>query len=579
MRGNRGIFLLQMTGLNIAVFAVLLALAQLTPWVWYIQTSLIIAVALILLGLYSPWIWNGFFAAALYILHTFILVFLIPDDRSFWVIIFNRFGLIMAYFMAAVYLYWRRRITKAFLISEARYRTLFEQSQDAVFIITPKGVILDVNDAALRMFGYDRQDMDTLDARKNFVDREIRRHLANLIKNEGAVIEYPLQLRKKDGEILDCLLSSMVQRSKNNRIIAYHVIIRDITDKKRSDEALQKAHAEVKILKNRLQAENIYLQEEIKLEHNFDQIISRSASLKKLLHKVEQVAATDSTVLILGETGTGKELLARAVHNLSLRNDRPLVKVNCAVLSANLIESELFGHEKGAFTGAIAQKPGRFELAHGGTIFLDEIGELPLELQARFLRVLQEGELERLGSVKTIHVDVRVIAATNRELDQEIKQGRFREDLFYRLNVFPITLPPLKDRIEDIPLLVDHFIKKYNAKTGKDIRTVPQGVMDIFQAYHWPGNIRELENIIERAIILSPGNVLKLDELLSKSSPASAGTNSIVTLTEHEKQHILAALNQTGWRVSGEHGAAKLLDIKPTTLEARMHKLGINRQL
>ena len=297
---------------------------------------------------------------------------------------------------------------------------------------------------------------------------------------------------RKDGSSFPVEYTSTPIR-EHGRLVGAVVVFRDITERKEAEEALRRVLAEVEHLKNQLQAENAYLQEEIKLEHNFADILSHSDAMKQVLHKVEQVAATDATVLILGETGTGKELLARAVHSLSPRHDRPLVKVNCAALPANLIESELFGHEKGAFTGAISRRAGRFELANGGTIFLDEIGDLPLELQAKLLRVLQEGELERLGDSRTIQVDVRVIAATNRNLEHAIADGTFREDLYYRLNVFPLVLPPLRERIDDISLLASHFVAQYGAKLGKHIERISQRVMGALQAYSWPGNVRELE--------------------------------------------------------------------------------------
>ena len=356
-----------------------------------------------------------------------------------------------------------------------------------------------------------------------------------------------------------------------------NVYASDITERKHAEEALRKALNEIEQLKNRLQAENIYLQEEIKIQHNFEEIIGAGAALKKSLRKVEQVASTDSTVLILGETGTGKELLARAVHNLSDRRDRPLVKVNCAALPANLIESELFGHEKGAFTGAVARKIGRFELADGGTIFLDEIGDLSLELQSKLLRVLQEGEFERVGNPQTTKVDVRIISATNRDLEKAIEDGSFREDLYYRLNVFPIQSPPLRERKEDIPILARHFIKKFAIRTGKKIETVPQKVMDALQGYHWPGNVRELEKIIERAVIISTGKQLKLEDWLKKTVVSSKASH-VSTLEELEREHILEVLELARWRVSGESGAAKVLGLKPTTLEARMKKLSIQRK-
>jgi transcriptional regulator with GAF, ATPase, and Fis domain len=299
--------------------------------------------------------------------------------------------------------------------------------------------------------------------------------------------------------------------------------------------------------------------------------------LKKVLSSVEKVAATKSSVLILGETGTGKELIARAIHSISQRKDRPLVKINCAALPANLIESELFGHEKGAYTGAMAKRVGRFELAHGGTIFLDEIGELPLELQSKLLRVLQDGEFERVGGSETFKVDVRIIAATNRDLEKSIGAGTFREDLFYRLNVFPIFLPPLRDRKEDIPILANHFIIKYAPKDGKKIESIPQITMSALQDYGWPGNVRELENVIERGVIISQGSRLKLGDWLPKKT-AVRMEFEIATMEEIEKAHILKTLKITDGRVSGEKGAARILGLNPQTLYSRMKRLDITRK-
>jgi PAS domain S-box-containing protein len=349
----------------------------------------------------------------------------------------------------------------------------------------------------------------------------------------------------------------------------------------KANEQLKLRLKEIETLKNQLQLENKYLQEEIKLTYNFEEIISRSKDFQKILQQIQQVASTDATVLILGESGTGKELIARAVHNISNRSKRPLVKVNCATLPANLIESELFGHEKGAFTGAMDRKIGRFELADGGSIFLDELGELPVELQAKLLRVLQEGEFERLGNPKTMKVNVRVIAATNRNLLQAIEKKEFREDLYYRLNVFPILCPPLRDRKEDIPLLVKHFCQKHEGKIGRKISNIPAKVMDALMAYNWPGNIRELENIIERAMILSQGGSLEYGEWIPverfQASANGNGTPSSTKLEDVEKEHIIEVLKKTGWKVSGEKGAAKILGLNPTTLEARMKKMGIKR--
>ncbi len=335
------------------------------------------------------------------------------------------------------------------------------------------------------------------------------------------------------------------------------------------------ALSEIKMLKDQLESERAYLQEEIKLEYNHDKIIGQSDGLKYVLYKVEQIAGSDTTVLVLGETGTGKELVARAIHGLSLRKNRSLVKVNCAALPTNLIESELFGHEKGAFTGSHSRRLGRFEVANGATLFLDEIGELPLELQSKLLRVLQDGEFERLGSSHTVKVDVRVVAATNRNLEEEVRKGRFREDLLYRLNIFPITMPPLRDRMEDIPLLVDFYVKKISKRMGKTIELISAGVMSSLQNYHWPGNVRELENVIERAVINSSGPKLRLVDELKK--PFKGVSISRKTLDAVERDYIVQTLEQTHWKVGGKNSAAEILGLDRSTLRARMRKLDIQK--
>jgi len=351
--------------------------------------------------------------------------------------------------------------------------------------------------------------------------------------------------------------------------------ITDITQIKNAEQALVEKEKALRKLKDRLEEETVYLRQEIKATSNFEEIISRSDVFHQVLRNVEKVADTDSTVLILGETGTGKELIARALHNNSRRSNRVLVAVNCAALPPEMIESELFGHEKGAFTGAYEKKTGRFELAHEGTIFLDEIGDLPLNLQTKLLRVLQEGEYQRVGSSKNIKTDVRVIAATNRDLQAAIRNGDFRADLYYRLNVFPILVPPLRERKQDIPLLVRHFVKKYAAKTGRSVGETSQKVMDQLMRYDWPGNIRELENVIERAVILSEDGRIKPGSWIP--SMQTQAEHTISSLEESERQHILKALDMTNWRISGENGAAALLNIKRTTLQARMKKLDIQR--
>jgi PAS domain S-box-containing protein len=388
---------------------------------------------------------------------------------------------------------------------------------------------------------------------------------------------------RKDGTSFPVEYISTPIWDENGKLEGAVVSFKDITrrkeaedDLRRSNVELKNALAEVKELKSRLELENKYLQQEIKLTHNFEEIISQSKKFKKVLGQVEQVSKTDATVLILGESGTGKELIARAVHNISKRKSRTLVKVNCAALPATLIESELFGHEKGAFTGAIARKVGRFELADGGSIFLDEIGEVPIELQPKLLRVLQEGEFERLGNPNTMKVDVRVIAATNVNLLEAISKGTFREDLYYRLNVFPINIPSLRERKEDIPLLTRHFLLKYNAQFGRNVEMITENTINALSAYSWPGNIRELENVIERAVIISPDKKLEIGDSIPKKI-AGISEKDIITLADNERAHILKTLKTTNWRISGERGAAKILDINRTTLEARMKKLGIER--
>jgi transcriptional regulator with GAF, ATPase, and Fis domain len=347
----------------------------------------------------------------------------------------------------------------------------------------------------------------------------------------------------------------------------------DITERKQMEEQLRENLREIENLKQRLERENIYLREEVRLLVEHTEIVGQSLAMKRVLAQAEQVARTDSTVLILGETGTGKELLARAIHKMSARKDRPLITVNCASLPPTLIESELFGREKGAYTGAMTKMIGRFEIADGSTLFLDEIGELPLELQSKLLRVLEEGSFERLGSTKTQHVNVRIVVATNRDIEHEVKNGKFRKDLFYRLNVFPIMIPSLRERPEDIPSLAWAFVSELQKKMGKEIETISKKSMEELQSYSWPGNVRELRNVIEQAMILSKGKTL----VPRLPKPRSLETDATQNLEEMERRHIVAVLEKAGWRLSGNGGAAEVLGLKRTTLRAKMKKLGIKR--
>ena len=460
--------------------------------------------------------------------------------------------------------------------SEERLARIYASANDGIFVVDPlEDEIVEVNPKAAEIVGYTVGELAGMPMSALHPDEmPLLKEFSEGVISTGSGLSDGLTCLTKDGTKVPVEMSASALHVEGKSLML--VIVRDITERVEADEALRKAMTEIEELKNRFQAENIYLQDEIKIEHNFEEIITSSKALRQSLRKVEQVASTDATVLILGESGTGKELLARAVHSTSDRADRPLVKVNCATLPANLIESELFGHEKGAFTGAHERRTGRFELADGGTLFLDEVGDLPLELQPKLLRILQEGEFERLGSPHTTAVDVRVIAATNRDLEKALAAGDFREDLYYRLNVFPILCPPLRDRKEDIPLLANHFARKYGARFGKRTVGIPKDVIESLQAYDWPGNVRELENVVERAIIISQGQYLDLGDWLPKHGVPSADS-PLLTIEELEREHISKVLESVNWTVRGERGAAKILAMKPTTLEARMNKLGIKR--
>jgi transcriptional regulator with GAF, ATPase, and Fis domain len=354
-------------------------------------------------------------------------------------------------------------------------------------------------------------------------------------------------------------------------------ILANAVHRKQTESELRSRLEEIQALKERLEAENVYLREELRGGEDFADVVGRSPALRRVLDRLAQVAPTDSTVLLLGETGTGKELLAQALHERSPRRAKALINVNCAALPAALVESELFGHDKGAFTGAHAAHPGRFELADGGTLFLDEVGELPVELQPKLLRVLQDGEVQRLGSARTRKVDARIVAATNQDLERAMSQGRFRGDLYYRLSVFPLRVPPLRERREDIPLLTWAFIQRRQAELGRRIETIPRRAMDALTAYDWPGNVRELHNVLERALILSPGPALDIEDTLAGGLRGAALPSAETSFDAVAREHVRAVLERCGWRINGRGGAAEVLAVHPNTLRSRMRRLGIFR--
>jgi len=453
-------------------------------------------------------------------------------------------------------------------------RLLLDQAGDAFFVFDDAGTIIDVNHQACLSLGYTRDELLKLTVLEVDIEAEKKKQKPKFwdsLDQEKHITFEGVHLRKDGSTFPVEVRLGRLDLCEKRLLLA---LARDITVRKQKEEELIKAFIEIKELKDKLEEENIYLRKEIELKYRYEKIVGESDAIKRVLSQAEKVANTDTCVLILGETGTGKELLAHAIHNMSSRKAHAMVNVNCAALPATLIESELFGREKGAFTGALKSQIGRFEAAHGSTIFLDEIGDLPIELQAKLLRVLQEGEFERLGSTKTISVDVRVIAATNRNLGEMANEQKFRKDLYYRLNVFPITLPPLRERQEDIPLLVWALVSEFVKSMGKPITKIQKKTMTALKQYAWPGNVRELKNVIERAMIMSTGSTLQVEHIADKDAP----TDIKMSLAEIEKEHILKVLDSTNWRVRGEKGAAKILELKPTTLEARMKKMGIRRQ-
>ena len=467
--------------------------------------------------------------------------------------------------------------------SEEKYRTLLEHTYDLIAETNSLGKILYVSPNHKELLGYGPDELIGKSIFKFIHPDDQQSLLAEFTKGrdkfESASAVYRFKHNNGEWRWLESAGKPFKTASGEVRGV---IASRDITERITAEQDLKNALSEVEMLKDRLEAENVYLQEEIRTEYNFEEIIGQSKALKKVLRSVEQVAPTDTTVLITGETGTGKELIVRCVHNLSPRRNRPLVKVNCGAIPEGLVESELFGHEKGSFTGAIQQRAGRFELADSGTIFLDEISEIPNETQVKLLRVLQEGEFERIGGTETKRVNVRLIAATNRNLEEAIQDKRFRSDLYYRLNVFPIHVPSLKERIEDIGLLVNFFVVKFAKKTGKPIKSISEKTLEKLRDYHWPGNIRELENIIERAVILSKGDSITLEDLpdignRKNSINFDTSDKGFKTLEDLERSHIQNALEQCRWVIDGKRGAARILNVNPSTLRSRMKKLDIKK--
>ena len=515
-----------------------------------------------------------------------------------------------------------RRAREELEVSRDKYAELYDFAPVGYFAFDPHGVIREVNLAGAHLLGIERKLLANKPFSSLIADKKGREIFANhleLVLHRRSTLRCEISLKLKNKITVYCQLQSIavdtvepeavyiltsivdgsvrhqleekLQKAHDQLEVAVQArteeltksnvqLLQEIEERKEAEKSLHDALEQIKRLKERLQAENVYLQQEVAGEYNFGEIIGQSSAMSYVFFRIEQVAPQNATVLLLGETGTGKGVVARAIHARSARKDRPMITVNCTSLPANLIESELFGREKGAFTGANVRQMGRFELADGGTIFLDEIGEMPLELQSKLLRFIQDGEFERLGNPRTIKVNVRIIAASNRNLEEEIRNGRFREDLFYRLNVFPITIPPLRQRPEDIPLLVSHFIAKFNKKMGKKIESISKETMKSLQDYSWPGNVRELESVIERAIITSQGTTLQvLDRFDTFRKVGGLETQDVKALADLEQDHILQVLKATGWRIEGKNGAAVLLGLNPSTLRARMRKYRISRQL
>ncbi|MDX1315200.1 MAG: sigma 54-interacting transcriptional regulator, partial [Eudoraea sp.] len=462
-------------------------------------------------------------------------------------------------------------------ISLKLYKEIIDTAQDLVYVYNREGKLVHYSNSVSEYLGFSKGELDKFtifDLDSSITPEWWEMHMNEIA--EKKVLRFEWIVTRKDGTKFQADITANYLKYREEDLNC--AIVRDITDRKIRESELFKALNEIATLKNQLEQENEYLQTEIKRDINFDSIICTSERYAQVLKQVEKVANTNTTVLITGESGTGKELLANSIHQNSQRKDRPLIKINAATLPGELIESELFGHKKGSFTGATSDKVGKFSLADGGTIFLDEIGEMPLELQPKLLRVLQEGEFDPLGSTRTVKVDVRVIAATNRDLEEMVRKAEFREDLFYRLNVFPIHNIPLRERREDIPLLAQYFLEKYSAMAGKAFNKISKRTLEALNRYAFPGNIRELENLIERAVILEEGTTLFPGDWLPQDKLASNASNSFKTFEEAQKDHIIKALKRTKGKVSGPNGAAQILDMNDKTLYAKMKRLGIERK-
>jgi len=492
-------------------------------------------------------------------------------------------GNIVKWYGSSIDIEDRKRAEERVRQSESELRQLINTIPQHVVVLEPDGSIRYVNQVGLDYTGLTLEETVAKDALAEiFHPDDLERAVGEREQaiSRGVQWDAEVQIRGKDGDYRWFIIRLNPLRDEQGRILQWYGTSTDIEDRKQAEDSLRTALEEIKKLRDQLHKENIALREEIDQASMFEEIIGSSAALRRVLVHVAKVAPTDSTVLIAGETGTGKELVARAIHKRSHRATRAFVSVSCAAIPISLIASELFGHEKGAFTGATQRRLGRFELADGGTIFLDEVGELPPETQVTLLRVLQERAFERVGGAQPIAVNVRVLAATNRDLHAAVEAGTFRRDLFYRLNVFPIHVPPLRDRVDDIPLLVEYLTERYASKAGKKIRSVKKKTLELFQAYDWPGNIRELQNVVERAVILCDGDTLAVDESwLQRESPrpgvASRGLGRLDVI--QEKEMIETALTDSGGRVSGPRGAAAILGIPRSTLESRIRSLQINK--